>query len=170
MIKFVIATLAVTTILVPFSAQATGVHPVPVPIVAGNGVGPGLLFVCVGGIIVAAIVKSQTENRELTTAEAISCGLLAWVATPQDTGVVPPQVRVRARFKAKARPQAQARYQAKPDCKALAQYKVKAVAIIGKPVAARKLFAGPMTKRQLSPRRQAFVRQPTQRCEPVQVF
>jgi hypothetical protein len=36
---------------------------------------PASAQVCVGGIIIAAIVASATENRELSAKEAATCGL-----------------------------------------------------------------------------------------------
>lgn len=71
----------------PNSASATGVPVVAIPPLVGGGggggPGPGLIFVCVGGIIVAAIVANARDNRELTAEEALTCGTLFWLAQPK---------------------------------------------------------------------------------------
>ncbi len=41
------------------------------------------IFGCSSGIIVAAMVANSQQNRQLTQAEALSCGLLFWFNPPR---------------------------------------------------------------------------------------
>lgn len=54
---------------------------IPPPVVSGSSAGVGVfgLVGCVMGIMLAAIDASRRFNRELTGAEAASCGLLYWI-------------------------------------------------------------------------------------------
>jgi hypothetical protein len=57
---------------------------------AGKHFGPGptglvwAIFGCSSGIIFAALVANYQQNRQLTAAEAASCGLLFWFAPPKN--------------------------------------------------------------------------------------
>jgi hypothetical protein len=56
--------------------------PVPPP---GHGVIPGWFwaaFACPASIILSGIVANFKDNRQLTTAEAWTCGLLYWFGVP----------------------------------------------------------------------------------------
>jgi hypothetical protein len=58
--------------------------PVPGPVF---GTGPAGwvwgIFGCSGGIILAAMVASIQQNRQLTAQEAWTCGLLFWFNSPK---------------------------------------------------------------------------------------
>jgi hypothetical protein len=57
---------------------------------ASKQFGPGptglvwAIFGCSSGIIFAALVANYQQNRQLTPAEAASCGLLFWFAPPKN--------------------------------------------------------------------------------------
>jgi hypothetical protein len=55
--------------------------PVPPP-VHGTTVVPWLIMACPASIILSGIVANFWENRQLTFAEAWTCGLLYWIPRP----------------------------------------------------------------------------------------
>ena len=57
--------------------------PQPAPSSSGAPVGIWLIFGCASGIIFAAAVANARDNRQLTQSEAITCGLLFWLAPPR---------------------------------------------------------------------------------------
>ena len=79
--KLLLASVAVASISL-ISTAAMAVAPrVPVPIggsSGGNVVVPWVVMGCAGGIILAAFHANYKYNRELTMAEAWSCGMLHW--------------------------------------------------------------------------------------------
>ena len=77
--KLTVLMLATALAIAPAPARA-GIIFVPPP-VQGSGVGGAAfgLIGCVTGILLAAIDASQRFNRELTPAEASSCGMLYWI-------------------------------------------------------------------------------------------
>ncbi len=82
--KFVVIALAAVLALAPVRASAGVpiVPPVVGPVVAtGGGSGSAIygLVGCVASIMIAAAVASREFNRELTAAEAATCGLLFWI-------------------------------------------------------------------------------------------
>jgi hypothetical protein len=48
-----------------------------------GGIGPWDTFGCAGGIIFSALAANYRDDRELTTDEAWSCGLLFWFSQPR---------------------------------------------------------------------------------------
>jgi hypothetical protein len=85
--KILAAILAALMALYPPAAFAGCV--VAVPGAVGKQFGPGptglvwAIFGCSSGIIFAALVANYQQNRQLTPAEAASCGLLFWFAPPK---------------------------------------------------------------------------------------
>lgn len=78
--KFCAIALAAIIAFLPVRASA-GVIIIPPAAAPGSGSGAGAyaLVGCVASIMIAAIVASQEFNRELTTEEAATCGLLFWI-------------------------------------------------------------------------------------------
>ena len=75
--RLVAIALSVAIATAPAPSQA-GIF-VPPPIL-GSPTSPALGVIgCVTGIMLAAIDASRRFNRELTPAEAASCGLLYWI-------------------------------------------------------------------------------------------
>jgi hypothetical protein len=76
--KIAAVTVAAAIAFSPFSANA---QRVPVPVPAGSGSSAGVYFMggCVVSIMIAAVVAGQERNRELTTWEALTCGLLYYL-------------------------------------------------------------------------------------------
>lgn len=78
--KVLAVTLAVAIAISPAPASAGIPIVIPLPAPASNpGVGMYGLVGCVAGIMIAAIDAGRRFNRELTGAEAASCGLLYWI-------------------------------------------------------------------------------------------
>jgi hypothetical protein len=83
--KILAAVLAALMALSPPAAFAGCIAIGPV----GKQFGPGptglvwAIFGCSSGIIFAALVANYQQNRQLTPAEAASCGLLFWFAPPK---------------------------------------------------------------------------------------
>ena len=79
--KLLIACATVASLsLIPTSAMAVRTI-VPAPIGGSSGgsvVVPWVVIGCAGGIIFAAFHANYKYNRELTMAEAWSCGMLHW--------------------------------------------------------------------------------------------
>lgn len=67
-----------------FSAPAKAAAPVYFAAHAASHAWVGYTVMgCAAGIILAAMVKNQTENRPLTATEAWTCGIAAFLARPQ---------------------------------------------------------------------------------------
>jgi len=66
------------------TAFAGVVQKVPLPCPAGHHtpVLPWVVIGCAGSIVLSAFVAGFRDHRELTTAEAWTCGLLYWVPMP----------------------------------------------------------------------------------------
>jgi hypothetical protein len=76
--------------LLPIDSAAAAIAPCPVPLPAAHV--PAwfwVAFACPASIILSGIVANFRDNRQLTTAEAWTCGLLYWIPMP----VQPQQVR-----------------------------------------------------------------------------
>jgi hypothetical protein len=83
--KFTAAILAASLVTSTFSTAAFAVPPPPPPPVVahhGTSVVPWLVIGCAGGIILSAFAANARDNRQLTTAEAWSCGTLFWFSQP----------------------------------------------------------------------------------------
>jgi len=83
--KLMAATLAASMALasLPAPSYATAA-PVPGTTFGGNlGLALWPIFGCAGGIILAALAANYRDNRQLTTPEAWSCGLLFWFSQPK---------------------------------------------------------------------------------------
>ena len=76
--KLTAVALAAAIGLAPVTASAQRV-PIPVPVGGSSGSGVYGLVGCVISIMVAATDKGNRYKRELTTDEAITCGLLYWL-------------------------------------------------------------------------------------------
>jgi hypothetical protein len=66
---------------------------------------PASAQACVGGIFIAAIYASVTENRELSAKEAATCGLLYGADRDKAVRGKPPVKKAPAKTAAKAKPQ-----------------------------------------------------------------
>lgn len=77
--KLTAIAVAVSIGLAPIAASAQVRVPVPVP-VGGSGAGHvyGLVG-CVLSLMIAATDKGRKYKKELTTDEALTCGLLYWI-------------------------------------------------------------------------------------------
>lgn len=75
--KLLALALAASMMIAPAQVKA-GVIVLPIPANSTPVAGYALAG-CVAGIILAAIDASRRFNRELTAAEAASCGLLYWI-------------------------------------------------------------------------------------------
>jgi hypothetical protein len=77
--KLTAIAVAVSIGLAPVAASAQRA-PVPVP-VGGSGAAGGVygLVGCVLAIMIAATDKGNKYKKELTTDEALTCGLLYWI-------------------------------------------------------------------------------------------
>src|SRR5215472_6699888 len=75
-------------------AQALRVTPCPT---GGSHapVWPWVVIGCAGSIVLSAIVANYRDNRQLTTAEAWTCGLLYWVPMPYQPKPVKAGVRTK---------------------------------------------------------------------------
>lgn len=80
--KLIATVLAGSLAIGSFSTSTVAIArviPVPPPSVGHAApVVPWLIFGCAGGIILAAMAANARDNRELTMAEASSCGTLFW--------------------------------------------------------------------------------------------
>jgi hypothetical protein len=85
--KLIAAVLAGSLAIGSFSTSAFAkMIPVPGPTFGhGASYAPWLIFGCAGGIILAALAANARDNRELTTAEAWSCGTLFLFSQPKKT-------------------------------------------------------------------------------------
>jgi predicted membrane protein len=86
--KLIAAALAASMTMAALSTPASAVvvsRAVPGPTFGSGhpGVTIGPIFACAGGIILAAFAANYRDNRELTAAEAWSCGLLFWLSPPK---------------------------------------------------------------------------------------
>jgi hypothetical protein len=80
--KVLAAVLAGTLVFSSMHASTAGVIAPPPPAAAtgaSNALAVWLVFGCAGSVMLAALVASQRDNRELVTAEAATCGLLFWL-------------------------------------------------------------------------------------------
>src|SRR6185295_5896043 len=83
--KCIAAILAASLASSTFSTAAFAVpppHPPPVLAHHGTSIVPWLVIGCAGGIILSAFAANARDNRQLTTAEAWSCGTLFWFSQP----------------------------------------------------------------------------------------
>ncbi|MBK8007097.1 MAG: hypothetical protein IPK23_00515 [Rhizobiales bacterium] len=77
--KLTAATLALALGFAPIGASAQRV-PVPIPVGSSSGAGHVYgLAGCVLSIMIAATDKGNRYKKELTTEEALTCGLLYWL-------------------------------------------------------------------------------------------
>ncbi len=78
--KLTAIAVAVSIGLAPVAASAQRVGPGPVPF-GGSGAAGGVygLAGCVLSLMIAAIDKGNKYKKELTTDEALTCGLLYWI-------------------------------------------------------------------------------------------
>jgi hypothetical protein len=79
--KFVAAALAAALVF-SSSSFAGGQAVVPVPAGHGNPAIVWGIFGCVASVMLAAAVAAQRDQRELTSPEALTCGLLFWLSPP----------------------------------------------------------------------------------------
>ncbi|MBX3514567.1 MAG: hypothetical protein KIT15_04650 [Xanthobacteraceae bacterium] len=77
--KLATLTLAVAMAISPLTAKAGVIIVPPVAQASTSGAATFGLVGCVGSIMLAAIDASRRYNRELTTEEAATCGLLYWI-------------------------------------------------------------------------------------------
>ncbi len=75
--KLLALTLAAAMTFSPATVKA-GIIALPIPANSTTVTGYALAG-CVAGIMIAALDASRRFNRELTAAEATSCGLLYWI-------------------------------------------------------------------------------------------
>jgi len=80
--------------LLPIDTAFAAPPIIPCPVVPTHGGPPAWFwaaFACPASIILSGIVANFRDNRQLTTAEAWTCGLLYWIPMP----VQPQKVRHR---------------------------------------------------------------------------
>jgi hypothetical protein len=82
--KIVAALLAAVLSFSAVSVSAGGAPPPP-PAASSSAapVAVWLIFGCASGIILAAAIANARDNRQLTAAEAATCGLLFWLNPPR---------------------------------------------------------------------------------------
>jgi len=81
--KLVAAALAAALMISSATSSFAGDR-VIVPPAPGHG-NPGVvwgIFGCVASVMLAAAVAAQRDQRELTSPEAATCGLLFWLTPP----------------------------------------------------------------------------------------
>lgn len=81
-IKSLVLALSLALALAPAPASAATSYYAPAPVTGGSGatpIGPWLIFGCASFIILAAMTAYRRDGRELTSAEAISCGFGYWL-------------------------------------------------------------------------------------------
>ncbi len=80
--KIAAVAVAAAIALTPFSANAQRAGPI---VVVGGGSTAGISFFagCAVSIIVTAMIAGHERNRELTTWEALTCGLLYYLDPDQ---------------------------------------------------------------------------------------
>jgi hypothetical protein len=76
--KLVTAAVAAAIALAPITASAQRPGPAPVPVGSSSGAGVYGLAGCVIALMIAATDKGNKYKKELTTDEALTCGLLYW--------------------------------------------------------------------------------------------
>jgi hypothetical protein len=84
--KLIAATLAasIAVAALPTTTFAAPALPAPGHVIGGGGAtAPWAIFACAGGIIASALVANYRDNRQLTTPEAWTCGVLFWFAKPK---------------------------------------------------------------------------------------
>jgi hypothetical protein len=69
--------------------------PVPCPTGHHTPVTPWVVIGCAGSIVLSALVADFRDHRELTTAEAWTCGLLYWIPMPYQQQPVKHGVRAK---------------------------------------------------------------------------
>jgi hypothetical protein len=102
MLFFAPSMIPVKALPLPCGVPLTGLLPIdtafaapaiiPCPVAPTSGAPPAwwwAAFACPASIILSGIVANFRDNRQLTTAEAWTCGLLYWIPMP----VQPQQVR-----------------------------------------------------------------------------
>jgi hypothetical protein len=85
MLKSKLAAAALAAMLLFTSANVSTGGPIalpPPPSSSAAPVGIWLIFGCAGGIILAAAIANARDNRQLTAAEAATCGLLFLFSPP----------------------------------------------------------------------------------------
>lgn len=80
--KLTAVALAAAIGLAPVTASARHL-PIPVPVGGSSASGVYALAGCVLSIMIAAADKGNKYKKELTTDEAITCGLLYWLREAQ---------------------------------------------------------------------------------------
>ena len=66
------------------TAFAQEISPTPCPVGHSHvPAWPWVVIGCAGSIVLSALVADFRDHRELTTPEAWTCGLLYWIAPPQ---------------------------------------------------------------------------------------
>jgi hypothetical protein len=76
------AVFAASSLLQPNALQAAVIVSSPPPPPVHTTVVPWALMACPASIILSGIVANFWENRQLTFAEAWTCGLLYWIPRP----------------------------------------------------------------------------------------
>jgi len=76
------ALVAVMALSPSISFGGTAVAPAAIPHSA-KPIVPYVIFGCAGALIFAAIIANIQRNRQLTPAEAATCGLLFWFTPPR---------------------------------------------------------------------------------------
>ena len=65
------------------SSNGFGSTPVAAPVIHhSNPVVPYVIFGCAGSLVLAAFIANIQRKRQLTPAEAATCGLLFWFTPP----------------------------------------------------------------------------------------
>jgi len=66
------------------SSNGFGSTPVAAPVIHhSNPVVPYVIFGCAGSLVLAAFIANIQRKRQLTPAEAATCGLLFWFVPPR---------------------------------------------------------------------------------------
>jgi hypothetical protein len=70
------------TVDTAFAGAVIRPPPPPVGQHSHTPVWPWVVIGCAGSIVLSALVANYRDNRQLTTAEAWTCGLLYWIPMP----------------------------------------------------------------------------------------
>jgi hypothetical protein len=82
--KMIFAVTLIAAMALSSSASFSGVTAVAPPIIHhSKPVVPFVIFGCAGALIFAALIANWQQKRQLTAAEAMTCGLLFWFTPPR---------------------------------------------------------------------------------------